>query len=260
MFFGGLQTQSIKSLQTRRSTCGAYLLWANEEGYGNGIVDIKNIVTNEDLKNSVSKVILENRYIDEETLKDICINRIANAQDAILVALPFYSVLGEELSEIINLRVTDCDFENNTILLENRDNKICELPVWVMDLLQDAISQTRYLKENGEPTSELKATEMDIIPTNYVVRYAGNRKNIIPETTYSSQSLLRRFRFIVHILGYDFLSPKTIQKSGMFSILNKIQEEREITIQDVKNVRAEFNMSEVSYFDTLDEFNDLFKK
>lgn len=258
MFSGGLNAQTFTSLLTKRSTLGEYLNWAFDEGFRKDRVDIKDIITREDLKPFVRKLALEGRYITEENLKELCQNHMENAQDAILFVLPFVGVLGEELSEIINLKVKDCNFKTNEIKIVGRDNNPYKMPEWIMNIIKEACEQTRYVKENGMSESEWRIPKLDILPTKYVLRNSGKRKTFNEETKYGYHSALNRFKKTSRLLGYEYLSPKSILKSGIFNELQKRENERELTIQDFKDVRVMFGLNSLNYFDTKNEYMDLF--
>jgi integrase len=265
----GVKCSSTKSLDHIKSIISMYFKWSQKEGYISSYVDLTKLIVRRDVRENVSKVKIEEQYLkDEEELYMIAEDFCVNKQDAVLFVLCYEGVRGDNLEEISNLKVSDCDFENNTLLLRGsvkekdvNGNIIKETPYTrlieninerSMKIIKEATEETIYYKKNGMVDTACTAPCYKIYPTEYVLRYTGDRKNKISEKL-DSQNITKRIGKIAKLYDRPALQATTIFKSGLINHIKKTQEEKGgLTTTDYKKANEKFGLNTGQYWDTKD--------
>lgn len=151
-------------------------------------------------------------FMSKDELKDT-IENIHNAQDAVIMQLLFEGVSGNKMSELLNLKQEDIDWDNNILHLE--DDKFGKRDVEVtedcLQLIQQAINQTIYYSKNGTATG--RKAEIELVENEYVLR---NIKTGAYSTGKGSPNLIyRRLTVISELFDLPYLTSKNLTKSGM---------------------------------------------
>lgn len=165
-------------------------------------------------------VIERKKYISKEDLQKI-VTMCVNAQDAILFALLFDGVKGENSEEIVNLKATDCNFETNVLKLTRNDGtqRLLKASNLTMSLIEEAISEREYIKNNGEESEDMRARTYPIHPTEYVVRISARE----PNGAINPINVISRINRIKAWYGNPLLTITNIWMSGMLSNLRIIK-------------------------------------
>ena len=120
---GELNPSSYQAAATRLSFIRKYIKFAMINGHLTTGINFANLITPDNLKDVVNAYIIKLKYLTKEELKEIA-DGFDNAIDAVFVMLLYEGVKGESLSEIVNLRKKDIDFENRIIKLTDKNNTI----------------------------------------------------------------------------------------------------------------------------------------
>lgn len=182
------------------------------------------------------------KYITEEQLNDIVDNCI-NPQDACVFQLLYEGIMGNEVSEIRNLKIDDVDFKNKELKLTQTDNfgentnRKLKISSKLLNLIKEAYEQTEFIKSNGEETEERGKIIILSSPSNYIIRSKkGNENQCIIKTT-----IIKRFVIIKQLLGYPHLTMNSIYKSGMIKKIKGIKEVTgELTNDDWKQLTKNY--------------------
>ena len=180
-------------------------------------------------------------------------DRCANYQDAVILRLLFEGVGGKQLSEIRNLSKKDINGNQlkliNTLTYndDGTPDKFTERYLTVSDrtisLIEGAIEQKQYTKRNGfmiERDNIRKHT--DLITNDYVLRPSITKTDTNWNTPVDKFVIYRRIQVLADTLGID-LTAKFVQRSGMMYFANNlIQNENELTLDDLKIIADKFNM------------------
>lgn len=244
------KSKTRNTIESYGRIISSYLNWCVKTG-----LISKNVM--EDMKpDDFEKFIHDDsEYISEKQLRrieDMC----NNYQDAVIIRLLFIGVGGKKLSEIRNLKISDVDFENKRLkLTETLKEDERGLPLKYTErfinvddrtlyLINGAIKQKMYLKRNGE----IVQTEhdnikpfTDLVDNNYVVR-SSITKTENYNTPVDKFVIYRRLSMLEEILGLDRFNAKFIQHSGMLYLANKIMENGEVSLVDIKIVADQFNV------------------
>jgi integrase len=223
---------SIKSVLTQ------YIDFCIEQGYVKSKINyLKGVGGKEDIIKYVDNIAKNKKFISEEELYEIE-NLCYNAQDAVIFNLLFNGVKGENSEELINLKILDCDFTNNTLILTkmNGDSRTIKVSDRTMELIKDAINQDKYFKNNGEECAA-KAQTWNIIETEYVVRTAGKTAD-----KAKPSNIISRINKIKTFWGNPYLTVTSIWYSGMLNYANKIKEDKgELFREDYENINKVFS-------------------
>jgi integrase len=234
LLLSGLKAKSLNSLYTQLSIITKYIDFAIPGYSQTGINYGYSFTGSETLEKYVSKSYADNKYITFEQITEI-IEFCDNPQDAICFALLYYGAFGEELEELTNITVKDVDFKNGIITLKKHiknNNGILELktrqievPDSIITLIEDAINQVEYKKNNGEElnytTDATTPPYFKMYPSEYIIRKAGKKDSKPTRGTVAD-----RIRRICADLGYNKLNPTNIWISGMIHYAKQYIAER----------------------------------
>jgi integrase len=152
-------------------------------------------------------------FITRDELKEIE-KDLVNAQDAVIPYLIFEGALGTGASELVNLKQSDIDWENNILYLE--DDKYGKRHIVVsedcMRLIRQAIKETEYRKSNGE--SQSRNPILSLVENEYVIRSAQTNTEAYNKRA-DKHLVYRRITTISEFFELPYLTAKNIQKSGM---------------------------------------------
>lgn len=205
------KTNSLNEIWKRKSHIKSYIDWCVNQGHEVDVMAIENI-TSEDLENCLFDDFDESHISSRQELYEL-VSKCRNIQDAIVFVLIYEGVLGEKLSELINLQEKDCDFDKKTITI-NRYNKSMKLhmPNTSMELIKSALKQKIFYTKKGK-----KRKMSDIYETDYVLRRYKNKEG---KNEPVSEGQIRHNRMIPinDILGLH-LNPHNILFSGLVDYL-----------------------------------------
>lgn len=240
-FLKSLNATSEALVGANISIIKKYIEFAIKSGYVDTGINYAALIPYSDSKNYTQMFINREKYLDETQLNDI-VDSCFNPQDACLFQLLYEGIMGDELSEIRNLKISDVDFENKTLSLTNvKSSGVIEerkltVSYRLLELIKEAYAQVEYFKNNGEE-HQGKGKHISLAhPTPYIIKSkVGNEgQPIIKET------LIRRFILIKEALGYCHIIPKSVFKSGILKKLRNIKEKNgEVTIIDYKRINYE---------------------
>lgn len=181
---------------------------------------------------------MENKYITLEELRE-CQEYCENFQDKVIAELLFIGIKGEELIDLINLKVKDVSYDK--IILPDREILINEK---TYEVIKGAIDETTYSKVNFA-MSNLRASELMINPTEYVLRTAGSKK--FGQLNYNS--LLMRIQRLKKLFGKPYLNASNIWMSGMLHKLKEIKNIKgELIREDYQEICVLFGFNPVDWY------------
>jgi hypothetical protein len=274
--FSALQVGSEDTAVVLLSTVKKYREWAFTERLVQSNIDPVMTITSSEIRQSVSLIKYKNQYFKKEEDFTNFIDFIENWQDKVIFEFAYE---GLNNNEMINLKVTDCDFENNIINVRrmNNDEEIIvpiKMPPAFMDDIWEATKQEDYIQNNGEKyESATKQGEIrlnvpkvnKITPTDYVIRFARRQTNaeiITSATKVNQQVLNQRVTRIAKLYSDKYeeeegnkerLNPRNIWWSGLFHKLM----DREVRDGDLNetNIVDIFEQYGIKY--TLNNYYDI---
>lgn len=253
--FSAIQTASEDTIVVMLTLLKNYCKWAVTQRLTSSLMNDVMALSSEDVKKLISKTKYRNKYFKNfEQLKDV-IDFCINFQDKVLFILPYYGINGIKHSEMTNLKLTDCDFERNTIKV-NRGDKIIVISILpeFMQYIYKASREYEYRQKNGmndkhkEKISELCVTDYVLRPAKQSMIIAIKNDKIVDVKSFkiSAQIVNQRIRNIANAYNEVTpglmenrakLNPQNIFWSGIFHYLQgKEEQQGGLTQQDIENV------------------------
>jgi len=251
-----IKSYKNKSIQTVQSTVAVlkkYIDWAIKEGFVFSGINFLQPLECKDLYKYVNLIARDMRYVTREELLDI-VDSCNNRQDSVPFALLFEGAKGENLEELRNLKVSDCNFKTNELILTKDSGEKRSLIVSnrTMELINDAISEKEYYKNNGAETTA-KSTMFPITETEYVLRISGRNE----VSTIKPASINARICRIGKWNGNDFITSTTIWFSGMIDMAKEIKNKNgKLVKNDYLEINRRFGYDEGYWFQTKVRVND----
>lgn len=232
----------------------AYIVWAIREGYReNNINPLDNVDTDYYMQFvDTEKEIL----FHEDKIYDI-VDQCKNGQDKAPIMLLFEGAYGNEYSELLNLKTKDVDIENKILRLQdaNGTERYLRISDRCLNAIRKAISETEYLKRNGEVKKELRAKITHLVENDYVLRPSKtNSKN--EEGKADNHLILRRLDMLKKVLNIPYFTAMNIRKSGMLKMAKDLYIERgRLDKEELDDIGEKFGISINGYKDGKKEYN-----
>jgi len=244
------KSNNRNTIETYARIISSYLNWCVKHGHIKENVlavlkptDFEKYLTNEEVYTTEKGL---RRYED----------RCANYQDSVILRLSFVGVGGKQMSEIRNLKIEDVDFENKRLHLVNTlkedDNgfpvkfteRFLDVDDRTLELIQGAIAQKTYMKKNGEMVAQDRIRKYtDLANNDYVIRASLTKIEKSLNAPVDKFVVYRRMKNMAEALGFDKLTAKYVQRSGMMYFANElIKGNNELSLDDIKIVADRYNM------------------
>lgn len=220
---GELNPSSPQAAITQLSVIRKYIDFAIVNGYLTTGINFANLIKSEDIEGVVNKQAMDLKYVTKEEIIDIT-NSLNNAIDAAFLMLLFEGVRGERLSEIVNLKKEDIDYNNNKLkLIDDKDQvRYKKVSEETINILNEASNQTDYLVIVETRSLEFTKPLQD---TNYIIRTTSTKDN----SPAKYRTLLAKLRSIKNELGNPYLTVTSIWESGMINYAKEMMKEKGIT-------------------------------
>lgn len=142
---------------------------------------------------------------------------IYNQQDKSLLFLMFEGVIGEQFSQLRELKYSDIDFENKTVFVKERDYYV---PVHekCIEYLERTRDEKTYYQYNNN-TKEF--AEKLLLESDYVFRNIQSPRGV-PSESVKQNVIYKRIHTIKELLGLHIMTPNSLKQSGM--IFYSVQE------------------------------------
>jgi hypothetical protein len=190
-----------------------------------------------------------NQYIaNRDELYELA-SRLQNKQDAVLLILPYEGIDGKLHSEIRGLKTSDCDFKNNTIVIErNGKRETFDIPKRSMDIIESAALETEYAVSNGNASPNAKYPFRDLVQTEYVLKISRANANIqydSDESMVKPITVNSRVAAIAKWCKKPGLNPTNILVSGLINYLRNIEEYKgkELETKDYEYAMLRYGMT-----------------
>jgi len=265
----GIQFKKQSSVERAVSTYRRYASWANQNGFVPSKTNLWELYTSDKLSDYVWQEALQNSFITREQLFDI-IKQVSNPVDYMPILLTFEGIYGKTMSEMINLKYSDINFETGIVKLVNNDGEYRSILIEdkrTLDLIKDADKELYYLKDNGMAEGIL--SEASVIHTPYVIRkvtsknpktntqdgiFYGNEKIGIMTIEARFSRIFRGLRNpkpekckAPYVTGLSFLNATNVFKSGYFDYCLKLEQrkEEELNTEDYEKACVKFGIRPV---------------
>jgi integrase len=215
-FLKYLKPTKIATSRNNAYIINNYITWANAQKLRQtNINPLSGVLDDEFYKKFIDES-KKTLYTDEEI--DYIISQTVNPQDKVIFQLVFEGVTGDGVEELLNLRERNIDFDNNRLLLTDKDKstRIIEVSEKCMTLIRSALNQTEYLSKNGD--SEARARSVKLSESDYVLKTGKVGKNRDGELKADRYLVFRRLDTLRDYFNEPYLTVTNIRDSGMLKM------------------------------------------
>lgn len=196
-----------------------------------------------DYINYVSVQAQENTYISKTEVRELQ-KELVNAQDKLILELLTWGIRGRTekgntQEELINLKVSDVDFDNNILKVINNDGDDRDVYVddYTINLIKEIIEEDIYICKNGKKPRNKEPRKLPIAKTDYVFRIAGRDKS----EKVDSQYFIRKVQLMKRYLKEPYLSISNLYFSAIIDYAKKRKNEKgELTRKDYIEINEMF--------------------
>lgn len=174
-----------------------------------------------DIKENVEDT--KDRYYTREEIQDVC-DLFMNPVDKFIIYGLFCGINGKERKDLLELKKEDINFENNTILLED---KIVYIDDYMKNILEETLNPVygkryyKYIDENVEgTTSESYELNFD---SPYVIKTKPYSKNNYGLNPMKLAGFNQRIKALNEFLEDFKLVPRDIVRSGIIDRMYRIR-------------------------------------
>ncbi|MET3209743.1 UNVERIFIED_CONTAM: integrase [Paenibacillus sp. PvR008] len=235
-----LSPKTVQASITNGATIEGYIRWAiSQDLRDNKLNPLSPVSDTEYYKSFVDKT---NKLIFSEDEINKIVYGLPSRQDAVIVQAIFEGIMGRDNSELLNLKISDLDAINKTILLKNINKYGTE------ELRKVTITEqlVRIIQEANEETvykSILSAGGRDkkLVPSSYVIKGAGKAYKDDGQT--SAHTIRQRIKVIGLMEGYNYLNPINIRNSGMLKMAKDIYKtSKKLQRDEIEAICRHFNV------------------
>ena len=253
-----LKTTSEQQIRTTLSIYSSYTDWSIKNRIGRSDkMNFYRIFLDQrtDLKAYVSKVDVENMYIDEEDI-DIITSRLVNAQDKAFILALYEGIRGVRLSELRNLKVDDINDDTNEVILYGETGKrTIVISDKLKKMLYEADKKRDYIINNDVITGGMRSNKRPLYYSGYIFKNkAKATEEDIEDGRLSLQTATGMVPMIKKFLqsifqdenAYDFITSGSVYDSGMINKVLKAYDEGKLTSFDageIERILSEYKLT-----------------
>lgn len=233
--------KSRNSASTALSVIKMYRSFAVRESYTNMNLDFSRLVGDSDISMFLNRKALPQSYLKSEDEFYAIVNHLENYQDAVILILLWNGIDGFKHSEIVNLKVKDCDFDNNIIRITDENGETIrevEVTAKEMAFIKDTTEEIIYKKGNGKAKG--KCTSRDLIKNDYVLRVPVSKSHPW-DVKIDAQVIDTRMKRIKEWCDKAHLSPQNIVTSRVMLYLQYLEDKNgQLTHVDFEEANKRF--------------------
>lgn len=212
--------KTVESLVSAVSVLSGYTDFCILEGYVPTKMNYYRQFTDKELlKKYLNRFAVKNMYLKDKQELQLIKNVCENAQDEVVFALLWEGVMGENLNELVNLKISDVDFENNKIRISGKHKRVITVESDTIASIQDAIEERYYIRRSNIGAD----SNMLLNETSYVLRPVVRK---ISEEKIKPNVIRSRVMRIAELYNNPYITPTNIQRSGMIYYIKKMMQEK----------------------------------
>jgi site-specific recombinase XerD len=233
---------TLNSVRAFASMMKKYIDWAIRTGLTNSNINQMDMFTTKDYEECIDKS--KKLFISEDELIDIE-DKLVNYQDKVILRLLFEGANGHEVSELINLKKYDVDYEKKQLRLYDDKNgeRFIVVSDRCLEFIERAIDEKKYYARNGDKTSAHGKSEYEYFETDHVI------KNVLTGRTKGAADknvVYRRMYMIKEIFDMPYLTIKNVWRSGMIKMaVDLYKEEGELTNKQLAKIAEQFGLGKI---------------
>lgn len=226
-----LRAKTYNAITSKYSLLKNYIEIAKTDKKGRLTIPTGMLLKAGDLRETIFTYAQDNRYCTRKQIEE-GVSKLANPIDKAIFLLLFEGFMGKGYEELTNLRVDAIDLKNRTIKKE--DGRIVKISRFTAQVLEDAIYQTHYYRDNSTVKTPLDLTSPYLIKTKLT-----NASNGEP---LKYTGLTRRLDVLKNKMEMPLITAKTIYRSGLVEKVLIFEHENNVSLKiiEVKNLLREW--------------------
>ena len=203
---------SIDSFQKCFSIINQYIDWAIDNGLKKNDYNPMPDFNKKDYEEYIDK-----KFISEQKLIEIE-ESLKNYQDKVVLRLIFEGVNGENVSELVNLKIQDVDSKNKRLRLydDKGRERFIQVSDRCLDLIKKAYDEDIYYYRNGYNEGKRGRRKSKLMQTDHIIKNVLNGRTQEP---VNMNTIYRRIDTIKDILKLPKnLTATDIRNSGMIKM------------------------------------------
>lgn len=227
---------NLNGVRSFASKIKRYIDWAMAHSYTQSNLNPVSLFTVQEYNRCIDSS--RKLYISEDDLIDIE-EQLKNYQDKAIFRLLFEGVMGENLSELLNLKSSDVYPEENKLRLYDSEGRERFITVSdrCIEITKGAINETRYCTYTK--TNRI----YDLVIGEHVIR---NTKNVRTKSINSNMTIHSRFETLKNFIGMPDLTMKNVWRSGMIKrVLDLLDNSNEITNDHLAEVAYIYGLQKI---------------
>ena len=263
-FLTSLSSSSLSVLYTYKSAINSYLIFATDkQNFTLGLLELDKI-NQDDLLECINKnaelmqFITEQEYYDIITKVDDNGETVGNYQDKLVVILLWNKIKGEkQFSDLLNLKVSDVDFQNKTIKSKNRIVQLSEIE---FDIVKNAIAESIYVRRTMDKKGFINKALVNYLEGDYLVKATAGSTNLEVDDNQCTYGTFanRMSKYYNIVLQRSGLTNQRIYKSSVYYHMLK-EYGRKLTLGELMEY-LKYHDEKVSLSNTYREQDIMFKK
>lgn len=159
------------------------------------------------------------KYLSKEEVLQM-IHRLDNAQDKFIIYGIFNGLISSSNSDILQIKVSDVDFENKKIRVAN---SYVEFDEELEKIIKESITQQHYYKlgEQGRSNESYLLN----IDSPYIIKSRPLPSNKNGSESMSVDTLKQRLIRLSSFLGVNGMNTRLLKQSGAFNLLKEENKE-----------------------------------
>jgi integrase len=222
-----------------------YITWANAQKLRQTNINPLSGIMDDEFFNKFVDEAKKTLFTEDEI--DYIISKTVNFQDKVILRLIFEGVTGDGVEELLNLREKNIDYENNRLLLTDKDKstRIITVSDKCMALIRGALNETEYLSKNGD-TNDSKAKSVKLVKSDYVLKTGMVGKNRDGEVKADRYLVFRRLTTLREFFDEPYLNVTNIRDSGMLKMAADLYYERgKLDKEEYEVIWKQFNLGKI---------------
>lgn len=252
MLMGYLNASTISSLQTQHNIIKQYIQYAINNGYGNPLqINYAELLQVKNFDQYINKIKATKQIINKDDIIDIIESSDlygGNAQDYCSIVMIFNGVWGKNLEELINLKKTDIDVENGSLILtrNNGEKRIIYIEKEWIKYLLFASEETEYIT-----ITEEKTISKNLMDTPYILKRTVTKRSLGGNMQIAPAQIRQRISKVRDFWGNRYINPTSILRSGMIAYAKQYKikyEKNHLETIDYMHIAERFGLNPNNWF------------
>lgn len=228
---------SIESIIVAVSGYKTYCDWCVTQGLVNDSQNHFAEFSRERLSGMINRIKRDSMIISRETLLEWC-NQLPNPRDQFLLIGLFEGISGKNFCELLNIRESDIDIENNTINIKDRgvlnfSYELCKTAI-------DSINTTNYFSMTNGMLKTVKFIDSDYVIKEYPNVYSTSEFQ-------KGRRIYMAIKRAVSFLGAEYMYPNNFKDSGVIHMIKTKSNEFGMTQNEyikthIHDIQKQYNM------------------